>query len=81
MKELGVKTKQQIASELSMSMSTFRRRLAEHKLVIPRGLICANIQKKIYYKLGFSDLWEGKNREIQGEKTGLSSMLTQSGLK
>jgi hypothetical protein len=55
------KTKQQIANELGISMSTLKRKLKTYKLDVPRGLVCPDVQKDIYEQLGYKILWKQKN--------------------
>ena len=40
-----------------MHPKTLHRKLKEHKLIIPRGLITPEVQKEIYFKLGFKEAW------------------------
>jgi hypothetical protein len=47
------KTKQEIAKELELSLSTLQRRLSSSGLLIPRGLISPSVQTEIYETLGF----------------------------
>ena len=57
---LESKFKQQIAEELTMSLSTLKRKLKQHDLKIPRGLICPTQQKLIYETLGYQELWKAR---------------------
>jgi hypothetical protein len=49
----GSKTRQQIALEFNFSRSTFWRKLKEHGIELPGGLVCPKWQKVIYEKLGY----------------------------
>ncbi len=44
------KTRQQIADELGMSISTFRRWLKRNDIILPKGLVIPAKQKLIYQK-------------------------------
>ena len=59
---MSPKTKQQIANELGISMSTLKRKLKIYKLHVPRGLVCPDVQKDIYEQLGYKMLWRQKSR-------------------
>ena len=48
------KTKAQMANELGISLRTFQRRLVQHNLNIPRGLIMPQKQILILIELGYS---------------------------
>jgi hypothetical protein len=50
------KYKKEIANSLGLSLKTFQRRLKDHQILIPRGLISPAVQKEIYQKLGWPEL-------------------------
>jgi hypothetical protein len=50
---LGSKTRQQMAHEFNFSYPTFWRKLKEHGIDLPKGLICPKWQTIIYEKLGY----------------------------
>lgn len=55
---LKAKTRQQIARELEISESTFRRWLKRRGIVLPKGLVMPAEQKLIYQKF-YSDASNG----------------------
>ena len=57
--------KKEIAYKLGISFSTFQRKLKSVNLDVPRGLIPPLKQKEIYTALGYSNIWEAKEREIR----------------
>jgi hypothetical protein len=48
------KSKTEMALELSISLSTFQRRLKEVQIEVPRGLIHPDLQLLIYKKIGLT---------------------------
>ena len=46
------KTRQQVANELGISVSTLNRWIKKHKLQLPAGLLCEKYQKIIYDTFG-----------------------------
>jgi hypothetical protein len=48
------KSKTEMALELSISLSTFQRRLKEAQIEVPRGLIHPDLQLLIYKKIGLA---------------------------
>jgi hypothetical protein len=49
----GSKTRQQMALEFNFSYLTFYRKLKQHGIDPPKGLICPKWQKIIYECLGY----------------------------
>lgn len=49
-------TKMELAYKLGISLRTLQRRLAFHKINVPRGLISEIKRKEILKKLGYEDL-------------------------
>jgi len=47
------RTKEQIAIELNISLSTLQRKIKKAGLEVPRGYISPSLQRLIYEKLGY----------------------------
>ena len=52
------KSRQQIADELGIHISTLKRKIQKLDLEIPRGLIPPDLQEKLYEELGYKTLWD-----------------------